>query len=84
MPRLTTRVPKYSLHKASGQAVIRLKGHDIYLGRHGSPESKAKYRSLLAEWEQQGRQHAVAEPKGPTIDELIQGGQPGAGSRRSR
>ncbi len=61
MPRLTTRVPKYSLHKASAQAVIRLNGRDIYLGRHGSPESKAKYRSLLAEWSQQGREHAVAD-----------------------
>ncbi len=29
MPRLTVRVPKYSLHKASGQAVVTLNGRDI-------------------------------------------------------
>lgn len=71
MPRLTTRVPKYCLHKASGQAVVTLNGRDIYLGRHDSPESKSKYRSLLVEWEQQGRQHGLANHKGPAIDELI-------------
>jgi integrase len=48
-----------------------LNGRDVYLGRHGSPESKSKYRSLLAEWEQQGRQHGFANHKGPAIDELI-------------
>ena len=31
MPHLTTRVPRYGLHKASGQAVIRLNGRDVYL-----------------------------------------------------
>ncbi|HVZ94804.1 MAG TPA: site-specific integrase [Phycisphaerales bacterium] len=50
MPRVTTRVPKYRLHKPSGLAVVRLNGKDIYLGRHGSPESQAEYRRVIAEW----------------------------------
>ena len=59
MPRLTTSVPKYSLHKASGQAVIRLNGRDIYLGAYNSKESKTNYRRLIAEWSEQGRHNAV-------------------------
>ena len=30
-------VPGLSRHKASGQAVVRLNGKDIYLGRFGMP-----------------------------------------------
>ena len=43
------KYPGYVLHKASGQAVIRIKGKDYYLGRYGSPESKEKYHRLVAE-----------------------------------
>jgi site-specific recombinase XerD len=46
-PRLSP--PAYSLHKASGNAVVRIDGKDHYLGPHGSPESHAKYERLLAE-----------------------------------
>jgi hypothetical protein len=38
--------PAYGLHRASGQAVVRIDGRDKYLGPHGSPESKAKYHEL--------------------------------------
>jgi integrase len=38
--------PAYGLHRASGQAVVRIDGHDYYLGPYGSPESKAKYHEL--------------------------------------
>ena len=34
-----TRIPKYRLHKASGQAEIRLNGRDIYLGVSNSEDS---------------------------------------------
>lgn len=43
------RIPSYRLHKASGQAIVSIAGKDIYLGRHGSDESKAKYQELLAD-----------------------------------
>ena len=32
MPKLNGRVPKYSLHRASGQAIVTLNGTDHYLG----------------------------------------------------
>lgn len=50
MPRLTKKVPSYRLHKASRQAVVTLNGNDIYLGPYASPESKAEYERLVAEW----------------------------------
>ncbi|MGP1346172.1 MAG: tyrosine-type recombinase/integrase [Phycisphaerales bacterium] len=48
MSQSRTRIPKYRLHKASGQAVVWLDGKDHYLGVHGSPESKERYTQLLA------------------------------------
>jgi integrase len=72
MPRYTTRIPKYRLHKPSGQAVVTLDGRDVYLGKHGSPESKAEYNRLVAEWQLNGRgtaSHAASDEC--SIDELI-------------
>lgn len=45
-----TRKPTYLLHKATGQARVRVDGKDYYLGLFGSPESRAKYDDLIAEW----------------------------------
>ena len=39
--------PSYLLHKPSGQARIRIDGRDIYLGKYGSPESRAAYDRLV-------------------------------------
>jgi integrase len=36
-------------------AVVTVDGRDIYLGRHGSPESRAEFDRLLAEWLSNGR-----------------------------
>jgi integrase len=47
MPRLKKQLPKYSLHKSSGQAVVRIDGKMHYLGPHGSPESREKYQRLI-------------------------------------
>lgn len=54
MPRRS--LPKYALHKASGQARVRIDGRDIYLGRHGSPESHQRYQEVLADWQQSRQQ----------------------------
>ena len=48
MPRLVNRLPKYSLHKPSGQAKVRYGGKDKYLGKYGSPESKEAYARFIA------------------------------------
>lgn len=51
MPRKrNSEPPKYCLHKASGRAVVRIDGKDIYLGPHGSPESHEAYARRIAEW----------------------------------
>lgn len=52
------RVPKYRLHKGSGQAVVEIAGNRTYLGKYGSSESRAMYDSLVAQWLASGRQRA--------------------------
>lgn len=47
MPR-KPGIPKYSHHKASGQAIVRIDGLDHYLGPHDTDESRAKYDRLIA------------------------------------
>lgn len=47
------RTPGYLLHKPSGQARVRIRGRDYYLGRHNSPESWKKYHQLLAQYAEQ-------------------------------
>jgi hypothetical protein len=49
MPKLTKKVPAYSLHKPSGNARVRYRGRDYYLGKYGSKESREVYSRLLAE-----------------------------------
>ena len=50
MPEPTTiRIPQYRLHRATGLGVVRLNGRDIYLGLHGTSESRQKYERVIAE-----------------------------------
>jgi integrase len=48
VPKLTRKPPKYTHHIPSGQARVRHRGKDYYLGLHGSPESYQKYAEFLA------------------------------------
>ncbi|MBC7821687.1 MAG: site-specific integrase [Planctomycetaceae bacterium] len=49
MPKSTK--PRYLLHKATGQARVRINGKkDVYLGKFGSPESREKYEQVIADW----------------------------------
>ena len=50
MSRRPHNVPSYRLHKPSNQAVVRLNGHDVYLGKYGSADSMETYRRQIAEW----------------------------------
>lgn len=50
------RIPKYRLHKGSGQAVVGIDGRDLYLGPHGSPQSHERYARIIAEWTAGGYQ----------------------------
>ena len=49
MPAVSARVPKYCHFKPRGLAYARIRGRVHYLGKFGSPESREKYRRLLAE-----------------------------------
>lgn len=44
------KVPKYGLHKRSGQARVYINRQHISLGKYGTPESKRRYREVIAEW----------------------------------
>jgi integrase len=68
---MPARTPSYRLHRPSGQAVVTLNGRDIYLGKHGMPESRAEYDRLLAEWLANGR--AAAPGADATVGELMVG-----------
>lgn len=45
-----TKVPAYCLHRASGRAVVRVFGRDVYLGQYGSPESHEAYEREITRW----------------------------------
>jgi integrase len=47
MPRLVNNLPKYSLHKASGHAKVKHLGKVTYLGKFGTPESRAAYAKFV-------------------------------------
>ncbi len=50
-----TRIPKYRHHKATDQALVEINGQRLYLGRHGTPDSKERYERLIAEYLHNGR-----------------------------
>lgn len=64
MPRQTQPVPSYRLHKPSGQAVAYVNRKTVYLGPHGSPESKVRFAKLLEDLAT-GSQAAPAPPVPP-------------------
>jgi hypothetical protein len=67
-------IPTYRYHKASGQGIVTLNGIDHYLGAHGTPESKAKYDRLIAEWIARGRHPDPDRVQGEMlIKELVAG-----------
>jgi integrase len=57
MPR-KLQTPTYRLQKPTGQAVVTLNGHDVYLGVHGTDASREAYDRIIAAWLAAGRQYA--------------------------
>jgi hypothetical protein len=43
MPRSKALSPSFRLHKRSGQAIVTLGDRMVYLGEHGTDESRAEY-----------------------------------------
>ena len=42
--------PKYALHKATGQARVRINGKSIYLGEYDSEESRRRYDEVVTDY----------------------------------
>ncbi|TWT95390.1 site-specific tyrosine recombinase XerC [Botrimarina colliarenosi] len=53
--------PKYGRHKSSGQAVVYVKGREVYLGKHGSPQSRERYREFVEKWLAQQAEEAPTQ-----------------------
>lgn len=69
---MPARIPSYRLHKASGQAIVTLGGHDHYLGLFGSPASRHEYERILGEWLSNGRRAPSAAKSGTLrVSELL-------------
>lgn len=72
MPKLSEdRVPAYSRHRASGQAVVTLDGMDHYLGKYNTVASREKYNRLIGEWLANGR-HMPLPDHEITVIEIIE------------
>lgn len=68
--KTNVKVPKYCVHKGSGQGYVNAHGRRIYLGRHDAPETMQRYHEFVAEYLAHGGQPPV-EPEQVTIKELI-------------
>ena len=73
----SVRVPTYRRHKASGQAIVVIRGTMLYLGKYGSKASRAAYKRYLAEYLASGSVavHQGLQGKGPLT--LASGGDDG-------
>ena len=65
------KVPKYRLHKHSGQAVVTLSGHDQYLGIFGTEASRRRYDELVAGWLLGQSPAPKADARGPCLAEML-------------
>lgn len=75
MPR-RNHVPKYNFHRASGQAYVKLPdgagGYQfVYLGVHGSPESREAYRRKLAEHESRAANPRIDSSTDPSVAQIF-------------
>ena len=68
---MSKRVPKYRLHKATGQAVVTLNGKDYYLGKHGTKASHERYNQLTQQWTASNGRRVIEPHASLTMDELF-------------
>ncbi|MBX3439025.1 MAG: hypothetical protein KF861_16155, partial [Planctomycetaceae bacterium] len=61
------RQPKYCHHKARDLAYVKLDGKMIYLGKHGSPESRDAYDREILKWRER---HGLIAKHSTTVGQL--------------
>ena len=59
---MSAKIPKYCLHKCTGQAYILIGGKRHYLGRHNTSESYKLYVAKTAEWYESLNNRAEVAP----------------------
>jgi len=67
---MAKRIPSYRLHKASGQAVVVIRGDSHYLGQFDTPESRERYERLICEYKAKLHQESVSGRYTWTCDQL--------------
>lgn len=64
------RKPVYGHHSTSGQARTTVNGKRVSLGKYGSPESKAKFNEIMAQWESDHTERNPTTPLAMTVSRL--------------
>jgi integrase len=70
-PSRRNRLPSYRLHKPSGRAVVTLGPRDVYLGPHGTEESRRASERAIAEWLATGRTAADQSATARTVNQIV-------------
>ena len=52
-------IPKLTLHRASGKAVVRLSGVAVYCGIFGTSDAKVAYDRAIVEWLARSRTQGI-------------------------
>src|SRR5687767_14973162 len=71
MSRPRSLKPAYCLAKDSGRAFVTLNGKHIYLGKHGTQESRDGYDRVIGEWIAAGRYNAEQAAAGPASSSSV-------------
>lgn len=64
------QIPALKLHKTSGHGYVRLDGKQVFLGRHGSAECRARYERAIAEWLSRDKSPRPAPSSAAVVDLL--------------
>jgi len=70
MPRSKSPIPELKLHKSSGHGYARIDGNQVFLGKFGTPECRAKYERAIAEWLARDKRQA-AVPASCSVSEVV-------------
>lgn len=73
----SVKLPRYCLHKATGQGVVYIGRKEVYLGPYGTEESLKLYNQVIARWQAGGASAVMGDraksniPADLTVVELV-------------